>query len=525
MLINSIMIVIFFTVLISVGVYSRKHASGVSSFVLGGRSIGPWFSAIGYGTAYFSAVVFVGFAGQFGWRYGISAVWIGLGNAFIGATLGWVVLGRRTRAMTQHLKSATMPEYFFSRYDSINLKKLAAIIVFIFMIPYSASIFNGLSRLFSMAFAIDFRVCIIIMAAIACIYVVVGGYMATVINDAIQGSIMLLGVAMIIFAVLGTYGGFTGAMQSLANVQLSPVDDVVAQPLLAAPGIFTSMFGPEPINLAGVVILTSLGVWGLPQMLQKFYVIKNEKVIMPGTIMSTAFCIIVAGGCYFVGGFARLTAGAVETRPDGSVIFDSIIPAMVSTFPTLLIGLIIIVVLAASISTLAACIMSSSATITLNLVKGHVIKEMSPKSQVTTIRIFVAIFVILSTVVAVLQYTYNFAFIAQLMGVSWGAMSGALLAPFLYGLYWRKTTKAAVFVNMIFAPLFMVVNFLSQPAIGVFPQTIFPVLLRSPINAGAFTMLFGLVLVPVLSLLTRAPDKDYVDNCFSCYENKGTVTD
>jgi Na+/proline symporter len=255
---------------------------------LGGRSVGPWLSAVGYGTAYFSAVVFVGFAGQFGWRFGISAIWIGLGNAFIGALLSWVVLGRRTRTMTQHLGSATMPEFFNSRYESVNLKKLSAIIVFVFMIPYSASIFNGLSRIFAMAFDIDFRLCIIIMAAIAGFYVVIGGYMATVINDAIQGSITLIGVIMIITAVISNYGGFMGALDSLAHI---PADPGMA---VQSPGVFASIFGPDPISLVGVVILTSLGVWGLPQMLQKFYAVKNEQAIMPGAVMSTAFCLCVA---------------------------------------------------------------------------------------------------------------------------------------------------------------------------------------------------------------------------------------
>ena len=145
-------LVVFFAVMIGVGLYSRKHATNVNDFVLGGRAVGPWLTAFAYGTSYFSAVVFVGYAGQFGWKYGIAATWAGIGNAFLGSLLAWWVLGRRTRVMTQHLGSATMPQFFQSRFNSKSLKLASSVIIFIFLIPYTASLYNGLSRLFGMAF-------------------------------------------------------------------------------------------------------------------------------------------------------------------------------------------------------------------------------------------------------------------------------------------------------------------------------------------------------------------------------------
>ena len=279
-----LILIIYFAVMIGIGLYCRKHATDVNGFVLGGRSVGPWLTAFAYGTSYFSAVVFVGYAGQFGWKYGISATWAGIGNAIIGSLLAWVVLGRRTRIMSQHLNSATMPQFFGER--------------FIFLIPYTASLYNGLSRLFGMAFNIDYSVCIILMAVLTAIYVIAGGYMATAINDFIQGIIMLFGIATVIAAVLNSKGGFMAALDGLAKVSDPAVTDT--------PGIFASFFGPDPLNLLFVVILTSLGTWGLPQMVQKFYAIKDEKSIKKGTIISTIFALVVAGGSYFLGGFGSL---------------------------------------------------------------------------------------------------------------------------------------------------------------------------------------------------------------------------
>ena len=513
MFIKIALLVVFFAVMIGVGLYCRKHATDVNGFVLGGRSVGPWLTAFAYGTSYFSAVVFVGYAGQFGWKYGIAATWAGIGNALLGSLLAWVVLGRRTRIMTQHLDSATMPEFFGKRFGSTSLKIAASIIIFIFLIPYTASLYNGLSRLFGMAFDIDYSVCVIVMAILTGIYVIAGGYMATAINDFIQGIIMLFGISAVIVAVLHSQGGFMAALESLAKVS----NETASGPVAGAPGVFASFFGPDPVNLLGVVILTSLGTWGLPQMVQKFYAIKSEKSIDTGTIISTLFALVVAGGCYFLGGFGRLFADVVGVTESGTPVggFDAVIPAMLSGLPDLLLAVVVILVLSASMSTLSSLVLTSSSTLTLDLLKGHVIKDMDEKRQVFIMRCLIVVFIAISVVLAIIQYKSSVTFIAQLMGVSWGALAGAFLAPFLYGLYWKKATKAAFWVSFLFSTIVMVAN--------IFVRSSFPTLLQSPINAGAFCMIAGLVIVPVVSLITPKPDQKLVDGAFSCYEEKVLV--
>ncbi|MDE7013582.1 MAG: sodium:solute symporter, partial [Kineothrix sp.] len=482
MVLKFTMLIVFFAVMVAIGFYCRKHATDVNSFVLGGRSVGPWLTAFAYGTSYFSAVIFVGYAGQFGWKYGIASTWIGIGNALIGSMLAWVILGRRTRIMTQHLNSATMPEFFGRRFHNDGLKLGASVIVFLFLIPYTASLYNGLSRLFGMAFHIDYTVCIVIMAVLTGVYVIAGGYMATAINDFLQGIVMLFGIVIVILAVLKSNGGFMEALNQLAMAS----DETVS----SQPGVFASFFGPDPINLLGVVILTSLGTWGLPQMVQKFYAIKSEKAISKGTIISTIFAIIVSGGCYFLGGFGRLYGDSVDIASEG---FDAIIPAMISNLSPALIGLVVILVLSASMSTLSSLVMASSSTLTIDFLKGHIIKNMDEKKQLLSIRILIVVFIAISVVIAIVQYKGNITFIAQLMGVSWGALAGAFLAPFLYGLYWKRTTATSAWVSFIFGSGFMVCNMLFRSR--------FPALLQSPINAGAFAMVSGLILVSVVSLI------------------------
>ena len=490
--------------MIGIGFMYRHSSKDVSGFVLGGRSVGPWVTAFAYGTSYFSAVIFVGYAGQFGWKYGIASTWIGIGNTLIGSLLAWVILGRRTRIMSQHLGSATMPQFFEARFGSTALKIAASVITFIFLIPYTASLYNGLSRLFGMAFNIDYSICVVVMAVLTGIYVIAGGYMATAINDFIQGIIMLFGIVAVIAAVLNSQGGFLAALNGLAEV----TDETVS----TAPGVFASFFGPDPLNLLGVIILTSLGTWGLPQMVQKFYAIKSEKSISTGTIVSTVFALIVAGGCYFLGGFGRLFSSQIDIAAGG---YDSIIPTMLSGLPDFLIAIVVILVLSASMSTLSSLVLTSSSTMTLDLLKDHVIKDMDEKKQVLIMRALIVVFIAISVIIAIVQYKSNITFIAQLMGVSWGALAGAFLAPFLYGLYWKGASRISVWVSFIFSTVVMLANMLVRSS--------FPALLQSPINAGAFCMIAGLIIIPVVSLFTPKPDQKVVDDAFACYEEKVLV--
>lgn len=497
MLIKIVMLLLFFGLMIGVGLYCRKTATDVNGFVLGGRNVGAWLTAFAYGTSYFSAVIFVGYAGQFGWKFGIASTWIGIGNAIIGSLLAWVILGTRTRRMTQHLESKTMPEFFGQRFDSNMLKIVASLIVFIFLIPYTASLYKGLSSLFGMAFDIDYTICIAVMAVLTGVYVIAGGYMATAINDFIQGIIMLVGIVAVIASVLSLNGGLTEALDKLALV----TDESVS----STPGAFNSFFGPDPFSLLCVVILTSLGTWGLPQMVQKFYAIKDEKAIRKGTIVSTIFALIVAGGCYFLGGFGRLyNIDVAKVGP------DAIIPAMIEELSPFLISVVVILVLSASMSTLSSLVLASSSTLTLDLIKGAIAKKMSEKKQVFVMRIFIVVFIAISAVIAIVQYKSKVNFIAQLMGISWGALAGSFLAPFILSLYWKGVTKLAVLTNFIFGSGIMVVNMLSKD--------VFPVKLQSPINCGAFTMLAGLIIVPVISLITPKLKKEKIEAVFECYK-------
>ena len=496
-------IIIFFAVMLAVGMVCRKHSRDVEGFVLGGRSVGPWLTAFAFGTSYFSAVIFVGYAGQFGWNFGVASTWIGLGNAFIGSLLAWVVLGRRTRIMTQHIGSRTMPDFFGRRFDSQKLCVAASAKTFIFLIPYTASLYNGLSRLFEMAFNIDYAYCVIVMAALTGVYVIVGGYMATAVNDFIQGIIMLFGIVAVVLAVLSQNGGFMGSLEALSQVEGS------------MQGVYASFFGPEPVYLLVVVLLTSLGTWGLPQMVGKFYAIKDEGSIKKGAIISTLFAIVVAGGCYFLGGFGRIFTTQEQVTADG---YDSIIPTMLSSLPDVIIAVVLILVLSASMSTLSSLVLTSSSTLTLDMIAPLKKKSMSEKSKMSTMRVFIAFFIIVSAVIAIVQAKSNVTFIAQLMGISWGALAGAFLAPFLYGLFWKGTTGTSVAASFIFGCCLMTAQLAVSLGWLPAPSGFMGIVFQNSLYSGVFAMLSGLIIVPVVSVLTKSKIPENVDKYFECYD-------
>ena len=505
MLIKITLTIIFLAVMIGVGLYTRKQASSVDGFVLGGRSVGPWLTAFAFGTSYFSAVVFVGYAGQFGWKYGLSSTWIGIGNAVIGSWLAWVLLGRRTKLMTQHIESRTMPDFFGTRFADQGLRVAASIIAFVFLIPYTAGVYKGISTLFEMGFGIPYEYCVVIMAILTAIYVILGGYKATAMNDFIQGIIMLFGIVAIIVAVLNAQGGFANAVDKLASL---PSD---ADP--AVNGGFASWFGPDPWGLLGVVVLTSLGTMGLPQMVGKFYSITDESAIKRGTIISTFFAFVVAGGCYFLGGFGRLYDPVVV---NGKIAFDSIVPAMLVTLPDVLIALVVLLVLSASMSTLASLVLTSSSTMTLDLIYrdkkslpgevedgtiDDIVAEKIERRKVVVMRVLIMFFIAISLLIALNPPT----FIAQLMGISWGALAGAFLAPFMLGLYWRGVTTVSVWACFIWGVGITVVNMLLGNPIN-------------PINCGAIAMVGGFPVVWIVSLLTKKMPQQTVDTIFGCYK-------
>jgi SSS family solute:Na+ symporter len=482
MVYSIVLLVLFFSLMIGVGIWGMKKTSSLNDFFLGGRSIGPWISALAYGTTYFSAVAFIGFAGKLGWVFGLNTMWIVAGNALIGGLGAWLILGRRTRMMTQNLDVMTMPEFLQERYQGRYTKMFSAVVIFIFLLPYSASVFKGLGHLFEANFHISFDLALLIMIGITGIYLVLGGYFAITLTDFIQGLVMIVG-SMAMVAIFTSKAG--GVSDIIANISAGYEQHM---PVAKRPSM---------LLLAGLVFMTSFGTWGLPQMVQKFYAVKSEKVIPKAAIATFFFALIIGFAAYFTGSTSHVFMDKLPVV-NGAPAFDRIVPQLLTTYlPQGLMAVILLLVLSASMSTLSSLVLVSSSAIAVDLYKGHINTNVSTENSVAMMRFLSALFIIISFFIA----RYEFAIIITLMSLSWGAVAGTFMAAYIYGLFWKRATLAGAATGMVTGLVTSIVLFyVLGPA-------------NSPIGSS-IAMIVPFLVIPVVSAFTKPPQKELVDRAF-----------
>lgn len=495
-------IIVWYVVMnIAIGWWSARRIRNVGDFFIGGRKIGPWMSAMAFGTTYFSAVVFIGYAGKLGSGFGMHTLWIVAGNALVGAFLSWLVLARRTRTLTTRLDAITMPEFLAARYNWLPFRRIAALVVFIFLVPYSASVYQGLGELFAVNLGIGYIPAIALMAAITGIYLLMGGYLAVIWTDMFHGILQVFGVVLLIVLMAAPLGGLGPSIQAGLRPENTP-----ALSLPTPPGAI-----PGWLTLSCLVLITSFGAWGMPQLVQKFYSIKKLEYIKPAMWMSTIFALLMAGGAYFTGGVSRALLGGQIKEFGFDKAPDKIVPFLLHTHtPEWFWILVLLLVLAASMSTLASLVLVSSAAISVDLFGFRVKGEQRDATGVLILRLLCGVFVGISVVLAASQVS----FIVNMMAFSWGALAGFFVAPFLYGLFWRKATPTgavvAGFVGLAIAVLTPIIWRFTGPTGELIPIAKSPVI---PLSS-ALAIVVPLIVLPVVSNLTRKLPQEHVDHVF-----------
>ncbi|AEJ19406.1 sodium:solute symporter family protein [Gracilinema caldarium] len=484
-MISVILLVLFFTLMTGIGIWGMGRTKTLGDFFLGGRTMGPWISAIAYGTSYFSAVLFIGFAGKQGWLFGLNALWIALGNSLIGAMGAWLVLAKRTRTMTQNLDTMTMPEFLQERYGAQHLKPLAAAIIFFFLLPYSASVFKGLGHLFEAVFHIPYDVALLLMIGFTGIYLVLGGYFAIAMTDLIQGAVMFIGAIAMVLVVYSKEGGLLTTLRHIFENYTAHIPP---------------QSRPSVITILSVVFMTSFGPWALPQMVQKFYAIKDEVMIKRATVVTTIFSAVIGFSAYLVGVSSHVffNPNTLPKTAKGAINFDSIVPILLTQLlPELLLAIILLLVLSASMSTLSSLVLVSSSSVAIDLYPGRVAAESKKDRSIAMMRFLSALFVIISYFIS----KYQFDVIVTLMSLSWGAVAGSFGAAFIYGLFWKGATKAGAYGAMLSGLITEIVLFyILGPA-------------QSPL-AASLAMLLPFGILPLISTFTKKPDKNVLDRAY-----------
>ncbi|HCC36714.1 MAG TPA: sodium transporter [Treponema sp.] len=479
-----VFLVVFLAMMTGIGIWGMRKTKTLGDFFLGGRTLGPWVSATAYGTTYFSAVIFIGFAGTQGWQFGLNALWIALGNGIVGAGAAWLVLARRTRRMTQNLDTMTMPEFLQERYGAKHLKPLAASVIFFFLLPYSASVFKGLGHLFEKVFGIPYDIALLIMIAFTGIYLILGGYFAIALADFIQGIIMFAGAAVLVLVLSAPEGGLFSIIPKIAENYNAHIPENAR---------------PTALTIFSLVFMTSFGTWGLPQMTQKFYAIKNEAVIPKAAIVTTLFALMIGFSAYFTGAATHVLFNIDKVRnAAGAIQYDLIIPTLLTErLPQLLLALILLLVLSASMSTLSSLVLVSSSAIAIDMAPLKQDTKSGKDRSLAMMRFLSAVFVVISYFISRFQFTI----IVYLMSLSWGVISGAFAAPYILGLYSKRVTKAGAYAGMLTGVALMIILFFTLGAS------------QSPL-AASISIVAPFIVVTVVSLLTTPPGKEITDKAF-----------
>jgi len=474
MLIRIIVLSLYALMIVFIGIRGFRGTKTFNDFYLGGGNVGPWMTAFSYGVAYFSAVLFIGFAGNIGWNFGYSGLWIALFNSFVGVLLVWWVVGPRIKDAALEYNAYTLPEFLLKRYNSPALKLIASLVIFVFMIPYSAAVFMGLSYLFTSNFDIEYGYALMFMGFFTALYMVLGGYKSMAVIDMIFGMIMAVSVIFLFFSATHQGGGLSEITFSLQDID---------------PGLTQAVGPPGWWALLSIVMLTSLAPFAMPQLMQKFYAIKDKATIKRGMVGSTAFAILIGGVAYFIGSTSRIFLNT-ENAPAaftiaGEPVYDILMPELLNNIvPESLNVIILLLILSASMSTLAALVLVSSSTFVKDFYDGFINKNLSDRSLTLMMRVMSALFIFISVVLAYM----NFDSIVAILGISWGALGAFFLGPFIWGLFNKKVTRAGAMVSGLGGLGVCLALYLTGTP--------------SP-QAGTVGMLLSLALNPLVSLITK----------------------
>jgi len=513
-----VIIIAYVLVMLAIGWWCMRRTKSVGDFFLGGRNLGPWMSALAFGTTYFSAVIFIGYAGKLGWQFGIYTLGIVIGNTIIGTVLSWWLLAGRTRDMTVKLNAHTMPEFLGRRYDSKPLQIVAALVVFIFLVPYSASVLMGLSYLFEMTMPFrlgplpPYETALLFLTLLTAVYLTMGGYFAVAVTDFVRGIVEFVGVMLMVYLIAYKFGGMKiSAIKLLENPKITaPVMDKII-PIGATEWL--GMKIPEGFIfevqgmwiLVALIFITSIGPWALPQMVQKFYSIRSKMDITRTIIIAGIFSLFMAFGAYFSGAMTHLQwAGELPSQlmDGGAPVYDKIMPYFITSneidLPIWLVMVIVLTVFSASMSSLSSLVLVSSSAISIDIIGLKVDKDKNPKKMMTILRVFCIIFVGASLFLALVKFDV----IVNLMVMSWSTLAGVFLAPFVYGLFWKRITRAGAWSGVI--------------AGIVCAVTLFPLFGPNGVPlAGVITILVPMIIVPIVSLFTKQLPKELVETAFT----------
>jgi SSS family solute:Na+ symporter len=421
-LVYTVILFVYLAGLVVVGFITGRRTKSVEDFYIGGRQIGPWVTALSFVAAYFSSVVIIG-GGGFGYMFGMSTLWIGAINVLLGCTVAWIVLGPRIRIFTQRLKTMTVPGFIGERFQSDFACIFSALIIVLFMIIYNVSILKGMGHIFEVLMNIPYVYGVLVSCIIILFYVSIGGYLAVVWTSFIQAWVMGVGLIVLTVFALQRVGGITAVNTALASIDPG---------LTNTPGIWG---WPGLISYA---LIVSFGVWGMPQLVVRFYSIKNLKVLKIGTVVATVgTCMALLP--YFNGAIARTL---FPSLPSPDLAIPTLVKTTLSPFGA---AIVLAGVVAAGMSTFSSVLIILSSSMVQDLIKKGIKRDIAKEKSLFWGKIGSVVIGFVSLVIALRPP----ALVLTLTAFAWAVIASTTLWPILFGIYWRGATKWGCVASMV----------------------------------------------------------------------------
>ena len=521
-----IIVLIYIALVAYVGYVAWRRTKSADDYMVAGRATHPFIMALSYGATFISTAAIVGFGGTAG-VYGMGLLWLTFLNILVGIFIAFVFFGKRTRKIGHNLKALTFPEFLSRRFNSKFIQYFSGIVIFLGMPLYASAVLIGMARFVQTTLGIDYNIALVAMAIIVAVYVIFGGIRGVMYTDALQGTIMFIGMIILLAAIYIFTGGVTGGNQALTNlINVVPHSSVAAATATGFTG-WTSMpalGSPFWWTLLSTLILgVGIGVLSQPQLVVRFMTVKSNRELNRAVLVGGIFIFMMTFTAFVVGALSNVyffnTVGQIAIQVAGGNA-DNIIPKFISAaLPLWFAYLFMITLLSAAMSTLSAQFHVQGTALGRDIYET--VTGTKGRSSVLVARLGITVAVIIALI---LGYVLPANIVAIGTATWFSLTAAAFLSMYIFALYWKRSTKSGVISGLVIGTIISVFWILFEEsktavAFGVSKAltgqaVLFNVQPWPSVDSIVIALPIAFVVTIIVSYLTKPQAKEQIDKIF-----------
>ena len=522
----SIVVLIYLLMVGYVGYVAWRRTKSSEDYMVAGRNTHPYIMALSYGATFISTAAIVGFGGVAA-NYGFGILWLVFLNIIVGIFIAFIFFGKRTRKMGHNLSALTFPEFVSRRFNSKFIQYFSGAVIFLGMPLYASVVLIGMARFVETTLGVNYYYALIAMAIIVAVYVVFGGIRGVMYTDALQGTIMFFGMAILLGTVYWMFGGVINSNLALSNlVNIIPQNATSAAVATGFTGWTTMPTFGSPFwwtLVSSLILGVGIGVLSQPQLVVRFMTVKSNKELNRAVLMGGIFIFMMTFGAYIVGAMSNLWffqhTGQTAVQAAGGNL-DKVIPTFIAAaMPIWFAYLFMITLLSAAMSTLSAQFHVQGTALGRDIYQT--VRNKKGGSSVLVARAGIVVAVIIAVI---LGFILPASIIAVGTSIWFGITAAAFLSMYTAALYWKRVTKAGAIAGLVAGSLSSLFWLLfgfkkSAEAVGISQAltgksvvvttlpwpTVDPIIIALPI---------AIIATIVVTYLTKPPEKEVLDRIF-----------